>query len=260
MIVVDALDEVDATEKPPGVNLLCLPLTVPDGVYIVVTMRREKDERKMMPRVECEHDKLYIDHDSSDNFKDVEDFVKASTARPGIQKYIKAQEISNKEFVDLIVRKSEGNFMYLRYVMPEIESGAYKDSKQDAIPSGLENYYKDHWQRMRGLDENAWFDYKLPVIIALILVKEPVSIDLISDFSKVQRKTRIRAVLNEWAPFLHEEQVQYEGGMQRHYRLYHTSFFDFIAAKQEVSDEKVRLQEMHGQIADTIWEEYLRNE
>jgi hypothetical protein len=253
VIVVDALDEVDRIGTPTGANLLYLPLTVPESIYFVVTMRGD-DERKVTPRVDCEQDELYIDHDSSDNLADITDFVQTSTTRPGIRAYITAQDIEASEFVTLIVQKSEGNFMYLRYVLPEIERGAYKDLELAAIPVGLQSYYQDHWQRMRGMDEEAWFEYELPVIVALTVVLEPVSIDLISDFSKVQQRARIRAVLKDWAPFLHEEVVEYEGGTQRRFRLYHASFIDFIAKKQEVANELVDLKAMHGRIADTLWE------
>ena len=254
VIVVDALDEADRIETSTGVNLLYLPLTVPEGIYFVVTMRKD-DEYKIKPRVDCEQDELYIDHDSSDNLADITDFVQASTARTGIRAYITAQGIEISEFVTLIVQKSEGNFMYLRYVLPEIEGGVYKDLELAAIPIGLQNYYQDHWQRMRGIDEEAWFKYKLPVLVALTVELEPVSIDLISDFSKVQQKSRIRAVLQDWAPFLHEEAVEYENGTQRRYCLYHASFFDFMAKKEDIADERVDLKAAHARIADTLWED-----
>lgn len=254
VIMVDALDEVDRIGTQAGANLLYLPLTVPKGIYFIVTMR-EDDEDKIKPRVDCEQGELIIVHDSSDNLVDITDFVKASTTRPRIRSYIKAQDIKESEFITLIVQKSEGNFMYLRYVLPEIERGAYQDLELAAIPIGLQDYYRDHWERMRGMDEEAWFEYKLPVIVALTVVMEPVSIDLISDFSKVQQKTRIRSVLRDWAPFLHEEVVEYEGGTQTRYRLYHASFFDFISAIQEIADERVDLKAAHGQIADTLWKD-----
>lgn len=252
VIVVDALDEVDRIGVPTGTNLLYLPLTVPNNIYFVVTMR-EDDERMFKPRVDCEQDELYIDHDSSNNLTDITDFVQAATSRQGIRAYISAREIEVSEFVTLIVQKSEGNFMYLRYVLPEIEHGAYEALDLAAIPAGLQSYYEDHWRRMRGVDEETWFEFKLPVIVALTVVQEPVSVDLISDFSTVQQRARIRTVLHEWAPFLHEVMVEYDGGIQTRYSLYHSSFFDFIAEKEDVADERVDLKAAHAQIADRLW-------
>lgn len=251
IILVDALDEVDNLGVSPGANALYLPITLPKGIFVIATTRKVP----LTLRIDCEQATLDIEQDDAGNIADVREYVVVQLPRAGIQAYIAAQAIDGELFVDHIVEKSQGNFMYLRYVLPEIESGAYKDLGLGAIPVGLQNYYEDHWRRMRGLDEKAWFDYKLPVLVALTVVKEPVSIDLVRDFSKVDDRRRIRAVISEWQQFLHEERVEYQEDIQYRYRLYHASFFDFIAAKQEIANERVDLKAAHGQIADTLWKE-----
>jgi len=211
-------------------------------------------------RIDVEQQTLDIEQDSAGNVADIREYVAAQLPRQGIRAYIVAQQIDDERFVIILVEKSEGNFMYLRYVLPEIDGGAYRDLKLDAIPAGLQNYYESLWQRLKGQDQKAWFEYKLPVLVALTVVKEPVSVDLIKDFSKVVDKRRIRAVINEWGQFLHEERVEYEGNTQLRYRLYHASFFDFIASRQEIEGERVDLKGMHGQIADTLWNELFGTE
>lgn len=257
IIVVDALDEVDTVGLAQGVNPLYLPLILPQGTYMVATSRKVD---KVKLRIECEQAQLFIEQNSDDNIADIRQYVEQAVEGEGIQAYIVARGIDNETFVTHLVNKSQGNFMYLRYVLPEIERGAYKDLELAAIPVGLQNYYDDHWRRMRGQDEEAWFKYKLPVVVALTVVKEPVSIDLIADFSKVQERPRIRAVLREWAQFLYEEQVEHEGGWQKRYRIYHASFHDFIASKEEVADERVDLKAGEAQIADDLWDELFGDE
>lgn len=250
LLVVDALDEASAARE--SVNPLYLPLMVPPGVYIIVTSRRGTAFR-----VDCEVSEIQIEQDGEGNLADVRAFVEGSLGRPDIRAYVAAQEIEDETFVVEMVEKSQGNFMYLRYVLPEIERGAYKDRQFDSLPQGLENYYEDHWQRMRSRDENAWFDNQLPVLVALTVVKEPVSVDLIVDFSGVEDRRRIRGVLVEWDPFLYKAEVEDEetGQRRKRYRLYHESFHDFIAAKEEVAGERVDLKAAHGKIADVLWEE-----
>ncbi len=256
IIVVDALDEVDRLGLPQGVNSLYLPVTMPRGIYVIVTMRKIPVDL----RIDCEWDTLDVENDSAGNIADIREYIKLAVERPGIKSYIIAQGITNEFFIDHLAEKSEGNFMYLHYVLPEIEHGAYKDFKLEALPAGLQNYYEDHWRRMRGQDEESWFNYKLPVIMALTVVKEPVSIDLIADFSKVQERPRIREVLQEWGQFLHEEEVPYEGSLQKRYHVYHASFHDFIAKKEEVKDERVSLKEAHKKIADDLYSELFGDE
>jgi len=259
IIVIDALDEVDMPNLSPGLNTLYLPLTLPSGIFVIVTMRRVP----IHLRITCEQGTLDIEHDSAGNIADIHEYVERAVEQPGIQAYIAAQGIDNELFIDHLVEKSEGNFMYLRYVLPEIEHGAYTDLGLEALPIGLQNYYEDHWRRMRGKSETEsanWFTYKLPVIMALTVVKKPVSIDLIADFSGVRERAHIREILHEWAPFLHEEQVVYEGGLQKRYSVYHASFHDFIASKEEIEDERVSRKEAHTKIADTLWSELFSDE
>lgn len=253
VIVVDALDEADSLGMPKGANTLYLPMMLPQGIYMVVTTRKTP----LSLRIDCEQQTLDIEQDQVGNIADIGEYVEQEAIRPGIQAYIVAQGIDTAAFVEHLVEKSQGNFMYLRYVLPEIERGAYKDRELATIPVGLKNYYEDNWQRMRGQDESAWFAYKLPVLMALTVVKEPVSIELLSDFSEVAERSRIRAVLNEWQQFLHEEEVVNEGALQKRYRVYHASFHDFIADKEEIAEERVNRKAAHEKIANKLWKDLM---
>jgi hypothetical protein len=250
VVIIDGLDEVDPLGLKPGVNPLFLPVILENGIFILLTLRRNTPK----PRMECKFHEVVLEHDSSSNMADIEAYVHRSTDRPGIQAYLAAQGISHAVFVQHLCEKSQGNFMYLRYVLPEIENGGYADMEPRALPAGLKNYYDDHWRRMRNQDEEIWFKYKLPVVMVLTAVKVPVSVDLIAKFSGVSEIPRIRSVLQEWGQFLHEEVVDEHNGLQRRYRVYHESFHEFIAAKEEVADERVNLRDVHGRIADELWE------
>jgi len=248
VLVVDALDE--AVKLREGVNPVYLPVTVPDGVYVVATARRGTHLR-----VDCELDELEIEQDDEGNLADVQAFVESWLERPGIRDYLEAQELDDDTFVTEMVDKSQGNFMYLRYVLPEIARRTYEGRDFADLPKGLEKYYEDHWRRMRARDEKDWFDRQLPVLVVLAVVKEPVSVDLIADFSGVDRR-RIRAVLAGWDPFLYAAEVEGDDGeRQKRYRLYHASFQEFIEDKDEVAGEGVDLKKTHGDVADVLWKE-----
>src|SRR5262249_26266811 len=158
------------------------PVTLPRGIYVIITTRRVPIDM----RINCEWETLDVEHDSAGNLADILEYVERVVSRPGIQAYIAAQGIDNELFIEHLVEKSEGNILYLYYVLPEIEHGYYSDFGLEALSAGLQNYYENHWRRMRGEDVKGWFEYKLPVVMALAVVKEPVSIDLIANFSKVQ--------------------------------------------------------------------------
>ncbi len=253
VIVVDALDEVEQGLAIAGINPLYLPTLLPEGIYFVVTVR---DDQRYMPRVACESETLYIQTEASENRRDVADYIRSWIVDDDIQHYIARQGIDSQMFVKDMVNKSEGNFMYLRYVLPEIQQGAYQDQDFDAIPTGLVNYYEDHWRRMRGQNEDAWFRYKLPVLVALSVMYEPASLALIAEYSGVKETSRVLNVVQAWSQFLHEEKAEIGGHIQKRYRLYHASFFEFIASKEQVTEERVNLDAAKRYIAGIMWDDF----
>jgi len=253
VILIDALDEVDVSGLADGANRLYLPKIIPDGIFIIVTLR---DDEKILPRVDCQKSELIIKHDSSKNIADLKDYIFAYITENDLTRYIRANDLKLQEFVNLIAERSEGNFMYLRYVLPEITNGAYVERKPSEIPVGLKGYYEDHWQRMKGHDLSRWFDYKLPTLVGLTVAQEPISVDEIAFLTKL-KKGQVYEVLNEWKQFIHVENNEFERQRITQYRLYHLSFLEFIAAKQEVADERVDLGAMHTRFANSMWDELL---
>jgi CHAT domain-containing protein/AAA ATPase-like protein len=251
LLLVDALDETDPRAVLQGANTLYLPVDLPAGVFVIVTSRRGGYKLKLA----CPEHVIDLQAESANNFADVRLFAESWLGREGIRAYLRAQNLDALGFVDELVQRSEGNFMYLHYVLPEIERGAYSTRSFETLPVGLASYYEDHWCRMRDGNPAAWFDYKLPVLVALAIAREPISVSLISDFSGIKGRARIQEVLDEWSPFLQAAEVQEGDEMRTRYRLYHESFHDFIAAKDQVQQEKVDLKEANRKAADSLWRE-----
>ncbi len=249
-VLVDALDEADPAAVQRGANTLYLPADLPPGVFLVVTSRRGAFQLQ----ISCPEHTIDLKTEKENNFADVKLFAQSWLRREGIRDYIRAQDVGEMTFVEEIVRLSEGNFMYLHYVLPEIETGTYKGRSFDTLPVGLERYYEDQWARMKELDSQGWIEYKLPVLVALTVAKEPISMDLIAEFSHVQDRARIQVALEEWSQFLQPVEAQDDDGRpQKRYRLYHDSFNDFMARKDQVKEKGVDLVAAHRQVADALW-------
>jgi hypothetical protein len=249
VVVVDALDEVDREAQRDGTNILMLPRNLPAKVYVVATSRKETTSLQTTCAIRI----LDIEQDNEGNTSDIREYLQHAVDRPGVQTYIAAQHLDASRFVESLTEKCQGNFMYLHYVLPEIARGRYQTREFDQLPVGLMAYYEDHWRAMKGKDEADWFAYRLPVLMALTVVKEAVSLELISAFCGVSERPKIRSVLQDWREFLSEENVEVSGEWQKRYRMYHASFHDFIASKEQVQDERVNRMQAHKRIADRIW-------
>ncbi|MGB3061521.1 MAG: ATP-binding protein [Anaerolineae bacterium] len=226
LILVDALDEVDWRGRT-GENVLLLPPALPPGVFVAVTMRRKEGLPLQVDRSQI----FYLDPDSDANREDVRAYIRQFAQREVMQPSLSAWGTTVEAFVKTMLAKSEGNFMYLRYVLPAIERGEFRHGTLAELPQGLKDYYERHWRQIRAIDEDRWVDYRQPVICFLAMAQEPVTVWQIASWAKL-KPARVLSAIRDWREFLDEDPV---AGVMR-YRIYHQSFQDFLAAKDEARD------------------------
>lgn len=248
VIAVDALDEVADAGRPDGANVLFLPTVLPAGVYFVVT-RRDAEVPLVTQAPMAELDlKRYPE----ENRSDVETFITKALARPPLAAWIAARPLKEPEFVTVLARRSENNFMYLFHVLPEIESGAYQDLDIEQLPAGLIGYYDDHWTRM-GMMVKPLPRVKLRLIYILSEARKPVSRRLLSEFATDTAirvdELDVQEVLDEWQQFLLEDHLE----AHARYSVYHASFQDFLHRKDIVQAAGVTIEDINGLIADNLW-------
>ena len=251
-IMIDSLDEVNETKHLSGVNPLYLPYRLPNNIFIIITTRPLGDNSL---RLNVDIRKEFIlNADSKENQADILKYITNQAKDPIIKKYIKKINIKRKIFIKDLSNKIEGNFMYAKYIFPNIKDGTYTIN---SIPQGLNNYYEDHYQRMRKQDTKNWYEYKLPAIHALTATRSPISIKLISEFSKTpsEKLYIIKLIIEEWRQFLYETCIKNEGKIEKQYRWYHKSFYDFLKKKKEFNDEVV-----HSRIVDSMYGDFFKNE
>jgi hypothetical protein len=239
-IVVDALDEATDTSLPSQVNQLYLPPTLPDGVFFIVTSREEHDDH-----LSVDHERpIYLRESDPQNDGDVKAYISSFVGRhkDRMSARISDRGLSEEDFLMVIASKSEGNFMYLVYVLGDILEGTLTNASIDAIqnlPKGLKSYYARHWRDMRAKDSDRFERFYEPVVCQLAVVREPVSVSQLAEWTKLPAN-RITDVVNEWRPFLNADIPQ---DSEPKYRLYHTSFQDFLRTE-------VGLAQYHERIVD----------
>jgi hypothetical protein len=226
VLIVDSIDESDVRQLPPRVNALFLPPSLPAGTYVFVTSRPLDDLRLRVERETTVH----LDAESSENIADIEAFLRRSWD-DSEQLRVRAAEwgLGGDDFLSQLAAKSGGNFVYLHYVLPAIEAGRFRDGGTEQLPAGLLAYYREHWELMQIADPLVFDKVYAPMVCLLAVAREPLSADQLGRWTGRSGGEVVNA-LAQWREFLDE--VPSEDGAR--FRVYHTSFQDFLATKTDL--------------------------
>jgi len=233
VIAVDSLDESDRRGLAPAVNSLYLPSSLPQGVYVVMTTRHLEDLQLQVMRQKI----IDLAPDSIDNISDINayiaNFIKLTTMRTRLEMW----RITPESFIEKMGSKSQGNFMYLYYVLPAIAEGRFSNGTLSELPNGLVEYYKRHWREMMDGRENEFKTIIKPIVCILGVAEEPATLDQIAAWTKINLDD-VKKYIVLWKEFLTE-------GPAKHYRIYHVSFQDFLR-------DEVELREYNTMIVENI--------
>jgi len=240
VVVVDALDEAEDTGLAPSANRLYLPRALPVGVFFVLTTREEADYRLDVDN----ETEIWLRDDDPANKQDVARYIETFIeAHPQVMRErIQAWDLGPAAFVTEMTKLSEGNFMYLVHVLPEIAAGRLSRQtvgEVSGLPRGLTGYYKRHWRDMKDSDPTRFSTLQRPVLCFLAVSREPVTIPQLMEWTHLDPGD-IKNVITQWREFLNED----PGGQPPLYRIYHRSFAEFL-------DDQENLRWYHSQIATT---------
>lgn len=248
VILVDALDESQDLDLPDGTNCLFLPPDLPKNVYFIITTRELVDYRLVV----ANRRDINLQDDSPENLKDIRQYIRhyLQTHSTSLVSRLKEWETNEDEFLDVITQKSQGNFMYLVYVLSDINTGKLSVAEVDNIrklPQGLQAYYLLHWRRM-GMAAPPLPHTKLKIIYLLSVIKSPASRISLAEWSG-EKEPVVQQILDEWRQFLHEQNID----NRKHYSLYHASFRDFLHDKDIVEAARADIPGLHRLIAHNLY-------
>ncbi len=225
VLVVDALDEAGT---PTGQNVLGLPRVLPRGVYLVVSHRPVD----VTLSVEGPCDVETLKAEDQKNLADMRAFLEKALTWPGILKALGEGRISESQFVETLLEKSRGVWIYLHYVVAEIEAGRRSPLKLEELPRGLWQYYADYWKSWREAHGQTWDSVDLPLLTTLAAAQDSLTLDALLDLAGIDRKPdvsgRIGDLLDfEWIPYLAVSTAGPQ--LPCSYRFYHASLRDFFS-------------------------------
>ena len=242
VIAIDALDELRYDSTTTRANPLFLPIALPDNIYFVVTARRRQDAEIQASCIEY----YPLEANGHENRKDIEAFIADSVAKIRIRKWMEKQKLNESQFIDKMWQKSEGNFMYLRHMLPAIEQGRFSEGNIDELPHGLRAYYRCHWGQMRQYAGETFEEQHQLVVCSLAAAQEAITLERVVLWTQLSAR-QVKQIFNDWAEFLHIIPITEE---KKKYRLYHKAFRDFL--QEEVNPG---LKKYHAMIGDIIWKD-----
>ncbi|MEH2288035.1 hypothetical protein [Nostoc sp.] len=160
-----------------------------------------------------------------------------------LRQWIQDRNISDNDFVEQVATKSENNFMYLRYILPGIAKGGYKDLNLKQLPDGLQDYYQVHWQRM-GMEEKSQ-ELKVFILFILVEIGTQIPCEMIADITE-QDELDVQSVLDEWVEYLKPQNLDGDNC----YSIYHASFLDFLQTKKELKATRKLFTKVNQRIVD----------
>jgi molybdopterin-biosynthesis enzyme MoeA-like protein len=227
VLVIDALDQAGT---PKGQNVLGLPKSLPEGVFIIASQRPVKvmlsTDKATTPCVVCRLSDYKEKHED-----DIRRFLYEATTRPKISAFLQDHSYTSDKFVTTLMEKCQSVWVYLSFVIPQIESNECLTLDLNSLPEGLLNYYIDYWSRWREDYQLQWYESYLPLLSTLAATQESVSVKILATWisSKMPEQMLGRLLKEQWRPYM----IVSLYGKEERYRFYHQSLQDFFSGRVE---------------------------
>ena len=166
------------------------------------------------------------------NLADIERFLRRAADRIGVAKALKDGGYSPEDFVTALSEKSAGVWIYLSFVVDEIDRGERSPLDLAILPHGLTEYYAQYWQRWRNADETQWYKSYLKLLATLAAAQEAIDVGRLATWAKVEMPVQsLRRLLDErWRPFL---SIIEEVDGEIYYRFFHSTLREFFHGRAE---------------------------
>jgi hypothetical protein len=237
VLVVDALDESAA---PSGQNVLGLPKVLPQGVYLIVSQRPVE----VALATEGPRRVFRLESDEPRNVEDMRAFLGRVACSETVSALLAESGDTSEDFVATLLERSRGVWIYLHYVLAEIERGERRPLELATLPRGLWQYYSQHWQKRRAAHAG-WDTLELPLLATIAAIQEEMPARLLCAFAGLPEAPQVNRLLDEaWRPFL-----AIAGAEERRYRCYHASFREFLDGRADLAELTSAQQALVNELA-----------
>ena len=236
LIIIDALDEATKAGKNELVSLIAEKFELtPLWLKLFITTRPIKSIVNKLAFFNPNHLKA----EEERNLQDIQGYLEKS-----LDKIF--PDSNNTEAVDVILKKSEGIFLYAQQVMKEIKDDKSKLENLEQFPKGLNAKYQMFFERQFANQEN-YNEYQRPLLSIVSAAYEPLDVELIkSILGDTNRKFKQRI---EPMGLL----LEIEDGFVK---PFHASLIEWVTNEETEVDFYIDRNEGHNILADYGWKMY----
>jgi WD40 repeat protein len=242
LLVIDALDEAEVIEKsrstPGALSIVSLlsryAKRLPSWLKVLATSRHRPDVYKTLQQ---SFSLKRIDAEGSQNISDLRKYAFLRCSCSPLSLRLASANLSPEEVADYLSseKQSSGKFLYVAYVLNDVASGFLSLEKREdlqALPAGLEEFYRDSFERRLPNPEN----YSLlgPILAVLAEAKEPLTRGTIAGIIKFPQ-VNISQALRPVHDLLRLRRVPMDDSNEARIEVLHS--FDHPSLKQWLSDE-----------------------
>ncbi|GAB4178087.1 MAG: hypothetical protein Fur006_10270 [Coleofasciculaceae cyanobacterium] len=231
VILVDSLDEaLSYNGKPTIVDLLTKCEDLPNGIRFILTSRPGIDALEQLKPDKLKECNLSVGDGLTHSREDVKQYILQELEKQPQLKQKLAKDLSEETFATAVQNKSDGNFLYVRFLLPMLaqqESEINQKSLKE-LPAGLDRLYREFISRLVGHDkDNVWGKEYKPIVGMLAVAQEPLSKEQLAKFTQMKSMDTVSRILAKDLRQLlkTDESLPYS---KRTYTIYHSSFADFL--------------------------------
>jgi hypothetical protein len=232
-ILVDSLDEaMSYADGTTIVDLLSSIEKLPPPVRLVLTCR--PDARIENRFQDADGLVLSAPEYDEENGKDIRAYLERRLGSEAeLKVLVEALPPSRRDqVVATLAEKSDGNFLYGKFLLDGIARGQRSLKEIDRLPPGLDGLYADSLGRVIRLGKKEWSEEYGPVIGVLSVAQEALSLAQLQ-FLTEREQTRLWNCLSDLEQFIEPVEPpklprRHEEEAEQRYRLYHESVIDFL--------------------------------
>lgn len=249
-ILVDSLDEALLYQGEDGIASLLLKAEgLPPGARFIVTSRPGNEAllslKNLFPAPL--EQSLSTGEGLARSQDDVQTYVRQAVAEH--PKLRLDDQRASKAFLSAVEARSEGNFLYVRYLLEMLEGRVDPVGPNflDELPRGLNGIYREFLSRLASPESVPWKKKYSPLLGTLAVAREPLS-ELQLAAMVGLGVDKLAMALRPLRQLLEPDELPEAG--HRKYALYHRSFAEFLLDRARAEGYWCMAVGQHGRVTE----------